>query len=251
MSTYLIAEDDVLHRGFLREVMALGEIDCEQVIEAENGEDAIRLAHEHELKGVILDLQMPKKTGVQAAKAIWAENPAMPIIFWSNYADEAYVRGVARIVPAGATYGYLLKTASKDRLRRAIQCVFVEGQNIIDREVRGLQKRGQKGSDELTEVEYEILLDIAIGLTDQAIAARRNMSMRSVQGRLQQLYAKLGLASLPLMPDGRAVFNSRSRAVAMALSSRIINSKTIEIAESEYQQDPERGLRRSAGHPSG
>lgn len=111
------------------------------------------------LKGVILDLQMPKKTGVQAAKAIWAENPAMPIIFWSNYADEAYVRGVARIVPAGATYGYLLKTASKDRLRRAIQCVFVEGQNIIDREVRGLQKRGQKGSDELTEVEYEILLD--------------------------------------------------------------------------------------------
>ena len=69
MSTYLIAEDDVLHRGFLREVIALGEIDCEHIIEAENGEDAIRLAREHDLKGVILDLQMPRKTGVQAASS--------------------------------------------------------------------------------------------------------------------------------------------------------------------------------------
>ena len=67
----------------------------------------------------------------------------MPILFWSNYADEAYVRGITKIVPTSATYGYLLKTSSKERLRRSMQCVFVEGQNIIDREIRGVQQREQ------------------------------------------------------------------------------------------------------------
>ena len=45
-------------------------------------------------------------------------------------------------------------------------------------------------------------------------------------------------------PAAPVLLDSRSRAVAMALSSRIINSKTIEIAESDYQQDPDRGLRK-------
>ena len=237
MNTYVIAEDDPLHRGFLREVIALSQIDCSRLVEAENGEDAIRLVREEGARGVILDLQMPKKTGVQVAKAIWAVTPTMPIIFWSNYADEAYVRGIARIVPAIATYGYLLKTASKDRLCRAIQCVFADGQNIVDREVRGVQQRGSGLSETLSEGEYEVLLDIAIGLTDQAIASRRGMSMRSVQGRLQLLYAKLGLIEMPVTSDQRAVYNSRSRAVAVALIRRLINGKTIEIAEAEFRQE--------------
>ena len=110
MSTFLIVEDDALHRNFLREVIALSDLECTELIEADDGEEAIRLFHLHDPKGVIMDLQMPKKSGVQAAKAIWAENPKMPIVFWSNYADEAYVRGITKIVPASATYGYLLKT---------------------------------------------------------------------------------------------------------------------------------------------
>ena len=237
MNTYVIAEDDPLHRGFLREVIALSQIDCSRLVEAENGEDAIRLVRDEGAKGVILDLQMPKKTGVQVAKAIWSATPTMPIIFWSNYADEAYVRGIARIVPPIATYGYLLKTASKDRLCRAIQCVFADGQNIVDREVRGVQLRGSGLSEVLSEGEYEVLLDIAIGLTDQAIASRRGMSMRSGQGRLQLLYAKLGLVEMPMTSDQHAIYNSRSRAVAVALIHRLINGKTIEIAEAEFQQD--------------
>ena len=237
MGIYLIAEDDALHRGFLREVMGNCEIGCTELVEAKNGEEAIRLTRERSPHGVILDLQMPEKTGVQVAKAIWELSPAMPILFWSNYADEAYVRGIARIVPPRATYGYLLKTASKDRLSRALQCVFVEGQNIIDREVRGVQDQGNRRSQALTEAEFEVLLDISIGLTDQAIAERRNISMRSVQGRLQQLYAKLGLIDMPVNEDQRALYNTRTRSVALALISHLINSKTIEAAEAEYNQE--------------
>ncbi len=237
MSTYLIVEDDILHRNFLREVVINSELECTQLIEAANGEEAIRLVREYTPKGIVMDLQMPKKTGVQAARAIWAAQPEVPIVFWSNYDDEAYVRGITKIVPAAATYGYILKTSSKERLRRSIRCVFLEGQNVIDREIRGVQQRSQGRSDGLTESEYEVLLDITIGLTDQAIAERRNISLRSVQGRLQQLYGKLGVIEMPSLASGAAQFNSRTRAIAVALMSRLINEKSIEAAELDFRRE--------------
>lgn len=244
MSVFLIVEDDVLHRNFLRDVINLSDLDCSHLIEADDGDMAVRLVEEHRPAGIIMDLQMPKKTGVEAAKAIWAKNPTMPIIFWSNYADEAYVRGITKIVPPHATYGYLLKTSSKERLRRSIQCVFLEGQNIVDREIRGVQQRGHGRSEGLSEAEYEVLLDIAIGLTDQAIANRRRISLRSVQGRLQQLYAKMGLLETAVLQGGTAEYNSRTRAVALALTSRVINARSVEMAAIEYGDWSER---RNAG----
>ena len=234
MSAFLIVEDDALHRSFLREVISLADISCTELIEADDGDEAVQLARRHALKGVVMDLQMPKKTGVQAARAIWAHDPSLPILFWSNYADEAYVRGITKIVPASATYGYLLKTSSKERLRRSMQCVFLEGQNIIDREIRDVQQRGADRREGLSDAEYEALLDIAIGLTDHAIAARRGISMRSVQGRLQQLYAKLGLIGALSATGGVAQYNSRTRSIALALTLRLINSKSIEVAEQDY-----------------
>lgn len=236
MSTFLIVEDDVLHRNFLREVIGISDLGCTQLIEAEDGDAAIRLAQTTELKGVIMDLQMPNKTGVQAARALWAETPTLPILFWSNYADEAYIRGITKIVPSSATYGYLLKTSSKERLRRSMQCVFLEGQSIIDREIRGVQQRATNQLDQLSDAEYEVLLDIAIGLTDQAIANRRGISIRSVQGRLQQLYAKLGLIEGPTLNGHSAIFNSRTRSIAIAFSRRLISTRSVELAEQDYQR---------------
>jgi DNA-binding NarL/FixJ family response regulator len=236
VSTFLIVEDDALHRNFLREVIGISDLGCTQLIEAEDGDAAIRLAQNADLKGVIMDLQMPNKTGVQAARALWAETPTLPILFWSNYADEAYVRGITKIVPSSATYGYLLKTSSKERLRRSMQCVFLEGQSIIDREIRGVQQRATNQLEHLSDAEYEVLLDIAIGLTDQAIAKRRGISIRSVQGRLQQLYAKLGLIEGPRLDDHSAIYNSRTRSIALAFSRRLISTRSVELAEQDYQR---------------
>ena len=87
MSTILIVEDDALHRNFLREVIIQSDLECTQLIEAADGDEAIRFVQEYSPRGIVMDLQMPKKTGVQAAKAIWATNPSMPIVFWSNYDD--------------------------------------------------------------------------------------------------------------------------------------------------------------------
>jgi len=235
----LIVEDDPVHRAFLREAVETALPECADVIEASDGQSGERLAREGTVGHVIMDLQMPNRTGVEAARTIWRERPTTAIMFWSNYADEAYVRGVSRIVPEGAAYGYLLKSASEHRLRLALRSIFVESQCVIDKEIRGVQQKSQDRSSGFTDSEYEILLDLAIGLTDRAIASRRRLSLRSVQNRLQQLYEKLGVAQ----PEGtrdEAQFNLRTRAISVALLRRLLNPTAIEQAELDLRRWLER-----------
>jgi DNA-binding NarL/FixJ family response regulator len=72
-----------------------------------------------------------------------------------------------------------------------LRSIFIESQCVIDREVRGLQQKSLGQTNGFTDSEYEILIDIALGLTDRTIAKRRSLSLRSVQNRLQNLYDKL------------------------------------------------------------
>ena len=231
----LIVEDDPLHRSYLNEAVRAALPECNMVIEAENGSTGERLARENKSAHIVMDLQMNARNGVEAARTIWKERPDTRILFWSNYADEAYVRGVSRIVPEGAAYGYVLKSASDDRLRLALRSIFIESQCVIDREVRGLQQRSQNPAGGLTDSEYEVLLDVALGLTDGTIAKRRNLSLRSVQNRLQQLYAKLGV----YQPNGAAGevgrINLRARAVAVAILRKVLNVSSLEREDRELR----------------
>jgi DNA-binding NarL/FixJ family response regulator len=219
----LIAEDDALHRAFLKTAVENALPECKQVLEAEDGEIAVQTVASNTVYGVIMDLQMPNASGVDAAKEIWHQNPDMRILFWSNYADEAYVRGVSRIVPPGAVYGYLLKSASEERLELAVRGVFLQDQCIIDREVRGIQQRSEDTLEGLTDSEFEVLADIALGMTDKAIAARRRISTRSVQSRLKHLYEKLCIDTSQVNPEFGPVFNSRTRAIAIEFSRGLLN----------------------------
>lgn len=220
----LIAEDDGLHRTFARTIVEeLWSGDLE-VLEANNGQDALDLAARRDPSCVVLDLQLPKVTGIEVARAIWSRRAETRILFWSNFADEAYVRGVARIVPPGSVYGYVLKSASEDGMRSALRGVLREGHCIIDREIRGIQHRVQDRLEGITDSEYESLIDIALGLTDKTIAMRRGLSTRGAQSRIQHLYDKLGLSSAAeLGADSAPVFNPRTRAIYLAICRGLIN----------------------------
>ncbi len=135
-------------------------------------------------------------------------------------------------MPGGAAYGYILKSASEERLALALRGVFLEGQCIIDREIRSVQQRSVDRSESFTDVEYEILTDLALGLTDRLIAERRGLSLRSVQNRLQQIYDKLGVYDAQ---GGTEVFNLRMRAVALALLRKALNRESLEQAEATLQ----------------
>lgn len=219
----MIAENDGLHRTFARrtvEQLWPGDV---EVIEASDGEDAINLAAEREPPHVVLDLQMPKATGIEVARAIWNRRAGTHILFWSNFADEAYVRGVARIVPPGSVYGYVLKSATEEGMRSALRGVFREGHCIIDREIRGIQHRVQDKFEGITDGEYESLIDIALGLTDRAIAARRGLSIRGAQSRIKHVYDKLGIVPAEDGGSDASVFNSRTRAIYLAMARGLIN----------------------------
>lgn len=232
----LIVEDDPLHRSYLHEAICASLPECEMVIEAQNGKEGEKLARDHKSAHVVMDLQMNNRNGIEAARTIWNERPDTRILFWSNYSDEAYVRGVSRIVPDGAAYGYVLKSASDERLRLALRSIFIEAQCVIDREVRGMQQKSLGHAKGFSDSEYEILVDIALGLTDRSIARRRGLSLRSVQNRLQQLYEKLEVYqnSSEDNEDGR--FNLRARAVTVALLRKLLNYSALERAETELSE---------------
>ena len=229
----LIVEDDPLHRSYLHEAVRAALPECNLVIEAENGGAGEKLAREHRSAHVVMDLQMSPRNGIEAARTIWKERPDTRILFWSNYADEAYVRGVSRIVPEGAAYGYVLKSASDERLRLALRSIFVEAQCVIDREVRGMQQKSLGQVNGFSDTEYEILVDIALGLTDRAIARRRSLSLRSVQNRLQHLYEKLDVYQMAADDHDDSRFNLRARAVTVALLRKLLNYSSLERAEAE------------------
>ena len=149
---------------------------------------------------------------------------------------EAYVRGVSRIVPDGAAYGYVLKSASDERLKLALRSIFVEAQCVIDREVRGMQQKSLGQVRGFSDSEYEILVDIALGLTDRTIARRRGLSIRSVQNRLQQLYEKLGVYQMSVEDSDEGRFNLRARAVTVALLRKLLNYSALERAEAELAE---------------
>lgn len=226
----LIVEDDTLHRAYLADSVRAALPECDGVIEAANGAEGEARARETPEAHVVMDLQMQPRTGIDAARTIWRERPATRILFWSNYADEAYVRGVSRIVPPGAAYGYVLKSASDARLALALRGIFVENQCVIDGEVRSTQQKTASATAGLTESEYEVLLDIALGLTDRAIASRRGLSLRSVQNRLQSIYDKLDLHAAP---GTEGTFNLRARAVATAILRKLLNAPALDRAEAE------------------
>lgn len=230
----LIVEDDPLHRSYLHEAVRAALPECDMVLEAENGLSGEIQARKSRMEHVIMDLQMSERNGIEAARTIWRERPDTKILFWSNYSDEAYVRGVSRIVPEGATYGYVLKSASDERLKLALRSVFMESQCVIDREVRGIQQKSLGNAHGLSDAEYEILVDVALGLTDKAIAQRKKLSLRSVQNRLQQLYEKLDIYQIP-NAQNEGWYNLRMRAVAVALLRKILNTSALERAERELR----------------
>lgn len=232
----LIVEDDPLHRSYLHEAVCSALPECDTVIEAENGLAGEKLARDHKSAHIVMDLQMATRNGIEAARTIWKERPETRILFWSNYSDEAYVRGVSRIVPDGAAYGYVLKSASDERLKLALRSIFVESQCVIDREIRGVQQKSLGQTNGFTDFEYEILIDIALGLTDRAIARRRNLSLRSVQNRLQQLYDKLDVYQSTGEDSEDARFNLRTRAVTTALLRKLLNYSALEKAEADLQE---------------
>lgn len=233
--TLIVAEDNPKDYEFLQQMIAEWAEPC-RVERASNGLVALELALAQDLPLVISDIQMPQMNGIDFARALWERMPQARIVFWSQHKDEMYVRALARIVPAETVYGYVLKSNPRERIDSAMRTVLFDDQCWIDPEVRKVQGRAGSSQTALSDIEYEALVDISLGLTDNLIAQRRYLSRRGVQSRLNSLYGKLGLDQEQFHSDkvGDA-FNLRNRAVAVAMRRGLINAFELEREEEDLQ----------------
>jgi DNA-binding NarL/FixJ family response regulator len=231
----LIAEDNPRDFEFLEQICQQWEIPC-RIDRAHNGHLALELARKLEQPLVISDIQMPELNGIEFARLLWQHKPQARIVFWSQFKDEMYVRALARVVPPETVYGYILKSNPRERIDAAIRTVLLDEQCWIDPEVRKVQGRAGHSHTALSDIEFEALLDITLGLTDNLIARRRYLSRRGVQSRLNSLYSKLGL-DLEQFHDEKIgdAFNLRNRAVAVSLRRGLINAFEMEQEEEEFQ----------------
>lgn len=233
----LLAEDDALYRSYIHGLLEQYLPQFGPIYVAVNGTEALEFSEQYEPDFLLLDIRMPEMSGIDVAKQVWAERPNTRIIFWSHFADEVYVRELHKIVPPQTVYGYLLKNCSDEKLLSAIQAVVLDEQCVIDREVRGVDSRSQNKITGLSDAEYEVLIDIALGLTDQAIASRRFLSRRGVTNRLRNLYDKLEVSNDQIESDEwGTTFSLRARAIRLAFHRGLINSQLLDEEEVELDK---------------
>ncbi len=227
MNRIIIVDDNPRDRTYLAELLSAYKPVC--VANAAEALDNCKLDH---TPWIITDIQMPDCNGIDLAKKIWNKFNTARILFWSQYSDETYVRALAKLIPADTVYGYVLKSNTSEVILRAAQTVFDDFQCWIDPQVRKVQARNQKENNLVSDGEYEVLIDIALGLTDNTIAERRFLSRRGVQNRLQSLYSKLGASDeIKSKSNNKELINIRARAIALALQRGLINS--FELNEEE------------------
>lgn len=232
----LIAEDNPKDFEFLEQLLSQWE-EPVSVTRAPSGAEALAIGSSWPDPLVISDIQMPEMNGIEFARQLWSKQPQARIVFWSQFKDEMYVRTLVKIVPPETVYGYVLKSATKDQISSAIRTVLMDEQCWIAPEVRKVQGRTGHSLTALSDIEYEALLDIALGLTDNLIAQRRYLSRRGVQSRLNSLYNKLGLDQDQFHSEKYGdSFNLRNRAVAVSLARGLVNAFEMENEEKDFQE---------------
>src|SRR5215210_5055264 len=188
----LIAEDNLAQRRYLRELLEREFTAHLPVIEAADGEATVELALAHRPQLCVLDIQMPRLSGVKAARSIWRGFPAARIIFWTQFPHEIYINEIRKIVKTvepPPAYGFIDKNNPEGRFLRFVAAVLEDGADMIDPNFKDAFTQPL-----LTDFEAEALYYLALGLSNWAIARKCHLSLRGVESRLTTLYEKLLIA---------------------------------------------------------
>jgi len=194
----VLADDHTMVRQGIRQFLEEAG-DIQVVAEAANGREALHLIAEHHPDVVVLDIQMPQVTGIEATQQVRECFPKTRVLILTAYEDDPYVFALLR---AGAD-GYVLKSAPAEELVRAVRAVAA-GQSALSPEIahKVVQQMAAGGPaadsrqpEALTEREIEVLQLAAQGMTNKEIGRKLGISPRTVQGHLANIYGKLGAAS--------------------------------------------------------
>ena len=192
----LLADDHAVVRRGLRLVLE-SEPDLRVVAEAGDGADAVRLGLQPDVDLAVLDVSMPRMTGLQAAAELKQRRPELRTLMLSMYDSEQYF---FEALKAGAS-GYVLKSAADRDLVEAVRAA-VRGEPFlypaaVSALIRDYLDRASQGeetpSDPLTPRELEIVKLVAEGHTTDEIASTLVISKRTVEHHRSHILEKLGM----------------------------------------------------------
>jgi two-component system response regulator NreC len=191
----LVVDDHAVVRSGLRRVLD-AERDIETIGEAANAERAVFEAMEHKPDVVLMDVVMPGKSGIEGLPALFQAVPDVRVLILSMQDDPHYVR---EAFEAGAS-GYVLKEAADTDVVEAVRAVasgsrYVHpalGAKLVAAES---EERKRAESDPLSEREREVLRLLALGHTNQEIAALLYISVRTAETHRAHIMQKLSLSS--------------------------------------------------------
>jgi two-component system, NarL family, response regulator LiaR len=189
MIRVLVADDHGVVREGLRSFLALQD-DIEVVGEAVDGEEAIEAVRRLSPDVALMDLVMPRMDGIEAIRHIRDESPQTRVIVLTSFVDEDKMLPAVR---AGAA-GYLLKDVEPQELVTAIRTVHGGAALLHPAVVAELvREAGSPRGDGLTEREREVLVLIARGRANKAIAFELGVSEKTVKTHVSNSLGKLGL----------------------------------------------------------
>lgn len=197
----LIADDHPLIRSGLRSVLERnGEFRV--VAEAANGSEAVDLSILHKPNVILLDVGMPRLSGLDAAKYIHEKLPQARIVIISMHADEGYV---LRALNSGAT-GYLLKASQDTEVIAAVRAAAA-GQSwfspevtrvLMEEHVAEMRRKGVEDSYELLSIrEKELMRLLVSGSNNREIADELFISVATAETHRNNIFRKLNVHNLP------------------------------------------------------
>ncbi len=193
----LLAEDHETIRDGLK-LLVNSQPDMEVVGAADNGRVAVQLAQQLVPDVVVMDVSMPELNGLQATKKLKEKFPQMKILPLTRHTDDGYLQ---QLLLAGAS-GYVLKQSKSVELLRAIRAVAL-GQTYLDpaiaekavNPIRSRATRGLPPNANLSDREEEVLRLIAWGHINKEVAARLNVSVKTVEVHKANAMRKMGMKS--------------------------------------------------------
>lgn len=195
ISVLVVDDHPLVRRGIASVVIPRNGM---QVVgEAADGAEAVVRARQLHPDVILMDLIMPKQSGLEAICAILAEDPAARILVLTSFDDDGRVSGA---IKAGAL-GFLRKDASPDDLFVAIRNTAKGAsylpQEIVQKLIRDLQHPGSPASvgAGLTDRELDVLAAIAKGMSNQEIANTLYIGTTTVRTHVRNVLRKLGVAN--------------------------------------------------------
>jgi DNA-binding NarL/FixJ family response regulator len=189
----LVADDHPIVRSGLKKVLD-AQPDLEVVAEAEDGAEAVKKALAGDVDLAILDVSMPKTTGIQAAEELRKRKPELRLLMLSMYDSEQFL---FQSLKAGAS-GYVLKSDADHDIVEAVRRTM-RGQSFlypsaVSNLVKDVVERGNEDFDVLTPRELQVLKLIAEAYTSKEIAQELVISVKTVERHRQNILDKLGMS---------------------------------------------------------